>query len=218
MPGEDAHRTGFTRAFAASAIAALAAAVIRALAAPPGTAVPGAAPVAHQKRAEGNAVFRRQGNPRSLPLLDRRCWYNSRVARDVQVSAGRVYDIGLHVVWCAKYRRQVLTGTVGVRLRELIDAKAAEHGWRTAACEIMPDHVHLFVKTTPKDSPAFVANQFKGSTSRTLRQEFPHLRSRLPTLWSRSYFVGQPGAVSAATVQRNIGTQYERPWRKERDR
>ena len=109
------------------------------------------------------------------------------MARDVRVSAGGVYDLGLHVVWCPKYRRQVLSGQVGIGLRELIDAKAAEHGWRIVACEIMPDHEHLFVKTTPKDSPAFVANQFKGSTSRALRQEFPHLRSRLPTRWSRSY-------------------------------
>jgi len=140
------------------------------------------------------------------------------MARDVQVSAGGVYDLGLHVVWCPKYRRQVLSGQVGIRLRELIDAKAAEHGWRLVACEIMPDHVHLFVKTTPKDSPAFVANQFKGSASRALRQEFPHLRSRLPTLWSRSYFAASAGAVSAATVQRYIGTQYERPWRKENAR
>ncbi len=140
------------------------------------------------------------------------------MARDVQVSAGGVYDIGLHVVWCPKYRRQVLVGPVGARLRELVDAKAAEHGWRIVACEIMPDRVHLFVKTTPKDSPAFVANQFKGTTSRALRQEFPHLRTRLPTLWSRSYFVASVGAVSAATVQRYIDTQYERPWRKEHGR
>ena len=140
------------------------------------------------------------------------------MAREVQVSAGGVYDIGLHVVWCPKYRRPVLTGPVADRLRELIDAKTAEHGWRIVACEILPDHVHLFVKTRPKDSPAFVASQFKGSTSRALRQEFPHLRSRLPTLWSRSYFVASVGAVSAAAVQRYIDTQYERPWRKEHAR
>jgi putative transposase len=140
------------------------------------------------------------------------------MARDVQVSAGGVYDLGLHVVWCPKYRRQVLSGQAGIRLRELIGAKAAEHGWRIVACQIMPDHVHLFVKTTPKDSPAFVASQFKGSASRALRQEFPHLRSRLPTLWSRSYFAASVGAVPAATVQRYIDTQYERPWRKENAR
>lgn len=134
--------------------------------------------------------------------------------REVQVSPGGVYDLGLHVVWCPKYRRPVLVGDVAIRLRELIDAKCAEHGWRIVACEVMPDHVHLFVKTRPKDSPSFVANQFKGMTSRVLRQEFPHLRSRLPTLWSRSFFVASVGAVSAATVRRYIDTQYERPWRK----
>jgi putative transposase len=134
----------------------------------------------------------------------------------VQVTAGVAYDLGLHVVWCAKYRRPVLTGAVAQRLRELIDAKAAEHQWRIVACEVMPDHVHLFVNTRPKDSPSYVANQFKGFSSRVLRSEFPHLRSRLPTLWSRSYFVASVGAVSAATVQRYIDTQYERPWRTER--
>jgi len=62
----------------------------------------------------------------------------------------------------------------------------------------------------------YVANQFKGFTSRYLRQEFPVLWSKLPTLWSRSYFVASVGAVSAETVRRYIDTQYERPWRKTR--
>jgi putative transposase len=140
------------------------------------------------------------------------------VPRDVQVSAGAVYDLGLHIVWCPKYRRGVLGGRVAERLRELIEQKATENGWRIVACEIMPDHVHLLVKTGPKDSPSHVANQFKRYTSRVLREEFPHLRSRLPTLWSKSYFAATVGAVSAATVQRYIDTQYERPWRKEKTR
>ena len=140
------------------------------------------------------------------------------MARDVQVSAGGVYDLGLHVAWCPKCRRQVLSGQAGIRLRELIDAKAAERGWRIVACEIMPGHVHLFARTTPKDSPALVASQFKDSASRALRQEFPHLRSRLPALWSRSCFAASAGAVPAAAVRRYIDTRYERPWRKENAR
>ena len=68
------------------------------------------------------------------------------------------------------------------------------------------------------DPPSYVANQLKGYTSRMLRKEFPHLRSRLPTLWSKSYFAATVGTVSAATVQRYIDTQYERPWRKEKTR
>ena len=90
--------------------------------------------------------------------------------------------------------------------------------WQIIALEVMPDDVHLFVKTHPTDSPSHVANLFKGLTSRVLREEFPHLKSRLPTLWSRSYFVATVGAVSASTVQRYIDTQYERPWRKEHEK
>jgi len=133
--------------------------------------------------------------------------------RAVALGAGGPYDLGYHVVWCPKYRRQVLTDAVATRCEELIRSKCAEHDWAIIALEVLPDHVHLFVKAHPKHSPSYIANQLKGSTSRWLRSEFPHLRSRLPTLWSRSFFVATVGAVSAATVQRYIDTQYERPWR-----
>lgn len=136
------------------------------------------------------------------------------MGRAVTTGAGEAWDIGYHVVWCPKYRRPVLTDDIAARCDELIRQKADEHGWKIIALSIEPDHIHLFVKTRPKDSPSFVANQFKGFTSRHLRSEFASLRSRLPTLWSRSYFVASVGAVSAATVQQYIDTQYERPWRK----
>ena len=137
------------------------------------------------------------------------------MTRKVRRYSGGVYDLGLHVVWCPKYRRRVLGGRVAARLRELIEAKATERGWEIIAVEVMPDHVHLFVKHEPKASASYVANQFKGYTSRVLREEFPHLRSRMPTLWSSSLFVASVGAVSADTVPRYIDTQWERPWAKE---
>lgn len=131
--------------------------------------------------------------------------------RRVRRYSSGVHDLGLHVVWCPKYRRQVLEGRVAVRLRELIEQKAAERGWEIVAVEVMPDHVRLFVKHAPKASASYVANQFKGFTSQVLRAEFPHLRSRMPTLWSSSFFVASVGTVSADTVQRYIDTQWERP-------
>jgi putative transposase len=76
--------------------------------------------------------------------------------------------------------------------------------------EVMPDHVHLFVESDPTRAPANIAAQFKGYTSRVLRQEFGSLRSRLPTLWSRSYFACTVGHVSAARIQQYIETQRER--------
>jgi putative transposase len=75
----------------------------------------------------------------------------------------------------------------------------------------MPDHVHLVVRTGPNASPALVAHQCKGFTSRVLRTEFPHLRSRLPTLRSRSSLVASVGHVSQATIRRYIAEQPTRP-------
>ena len=80
-------------------------------------------------------------------------------------TAGSVHSLGFHLVWCPKYRRSVLVGAVANRLRDLIAAKCAERKWTVEALEIMPDHVHLFVRSGPKASPAHVGHQIKGSTS-----------------------------------------------------
>ena len=110
-------------------------------------------------------------------------------------------------MWCPKYRRPVLVDAVADRLRALLAEKADELGMTIHALEVMPDHVHLFVESDPTRCVAEIVNRLKGSTSRLLRQEFPSLRSRLPTLWSRSYFAGSIGHVSAATIERYIAEQ-----------
>jgi putative transposase len=130
---------------------------------------------------------------------------------EYEATAGAVHSLGYHIVWCPKYRKRVLVGPVAVRLRELLETKAAENGWSIEAVEIMPDHVHVFVRARPKDSPSFIANQFKGMTSRVLRLEFPHLRSRIPTMWSKSYFVASVGRVAEATILRYIEEQTTKP-------
>ena len=86
------------------------------------------------------------------------------------------------------------------------------------ALAIMPDHVHLFVKAHRCGCHSPVASQFTGFTSRRMRAGFSHLRTRLPTLWSRSYFARAVGAVPAQTVRGYTGTQDERPWREEHAR
>ena len=126
-------------------------------------------------------------------------------------TAGAVRSLGYHLVWCPKYRRPTLGGRVADRLRELIAAKCVEQGWSVEALEVMPDHVHLFARCGPDAFPARLAHQLKGATSRVLRAEFPHLRSRLPTLWSKSYFVASIGRVSEATIRRYIAEQPTRP-------
>lgn len=63
-----------------------------------------------------------------------------------------VYDIGYHIIWCPKYRRKILTGEIESRLRELLLFKSTENGWVIENMEIMPDHIHIFIKATPSDS------------------------------------------------------------------
>jgi putative transposase len=65
----------------------------------------------------------------------------------------------------------------------------------------MSDHVHIFVRSQPTIAPNRIAAVLKGYTSRILRQEFSELKSKLPTLWSRSYFVSTHGHVSTDTVE-----------------
>jgi len=125
-------------------------------------------------------------------------------------SAGSVYSLKYHLVWCPKFRRKVLVGEIADQLRVLLFQKAKELDVTIAALEIMPDQVHLFIESDPTEAPQRLANQFKGYTSRMLRQTFPQLRSRLPSLWSRSYYVGSIGQVSEETVRRYIEMQTSR--------
>jgi len=118
-----------------------------------------------------------------------------------------VYNIGYHIIWCPKYRRKVLQGHIADRLKVLLNEKAAEINVIIEVMEVMPDHVRLFIKAKPTASPHWVVQQFKGFTSRILRQEFEPLRTRLPTLWTRSYYVESCGHISEDTVKKYIEEQ-----------
>ena len=122
-------------------------------------------------------------------------------------NSGAVFSLKYHLVWCPKYRRPLLEGAIEKRLREVLQDVRAEHVWTIHALEVMPDHVHLFIESDPIYSVAEIVNRLKGASSRILRSEFPALRSRLPTLWSRSYYAGTVGAVSDAVVRRYIESQ-----------
>jgi putative transposase len=118
-----------------------------------------------------------------------------------------VYNIGYHLIWCPKYRRKVLVEQVEIRLKELLLQKAGDIGVIIETMEVMPDHTHLFVKSTPVLSPHYIVQQLKGFTLHELRKEFPSLKSRLPTLWTRSYYCESVGHISAETIKRYIDEQ-----------
>lgn len=127
-------------------------------------------------------------------------------------TSNAVYNNNYHLVWCPKYRRQILTGPIATRLSELIHEVAQKWELQIITFEVQPDHVHLFVSAPPKFSPAKLAQLFKGTTSYVLRLEFPDLKRTIRkagTLWSPGYYVGTAGNVSAATIQKYIDDHRE---------
>ena len=118
-----------------------------------------------------------------------------------------VYNLGYHLIWCTKYRRKVLSPKIELRLKELIRKKAEKIEVEIVEMETMPDHIHILVKSKPTYSPHFIVQQFKGYSSHILREEFSELRSRLPSLWTRSYFCESVGCISTDTIIRYIENQ-----------
>jgi putative transposase len=118
----------------------------------------------------------------------------------------RVHLVVYHLVWCPKRRKAVLTGAIAQECRALIEAVCADQGWTVLELAIQPDHIHLFVQVWPNTSAADVIKLVKGRTSRVLRQKYAVLR-KLPSLWTRSYFVATVGRVSQETIQRYIAAQ-----------
>ena len=118
-----------------------------------------------------------------------------------------VYSCQYHVIFCPKYRRPVLDNEIEKRLKELIFEKQNEYGYEVLDIEIMSDHVHLLLDTNPKIGIFKVVNKIKEYTSRKLREEFPQLKSRLPTLWTRSKFISSAGTVTLEVVKEYIERQ-----------
>ena len=126
---------------------------------------------------------------------------------DVKLTRHAVYNINYHFVWTPKFRRPVLVDGIPERLEELICQKAKELDGEVIELVIQPDHVHLFGSFPPTIAPYQIMHRIKGYTAHVLRREFPHLNSRLPNLWTRSYYVGTAGSVSAKVIEGYIEEQ-----------
>jgi putative transposase len=118
-----------------------------------------------------------------------------------------VYSCKYHVVWCPKYRRSVLVNGVDKRLKWIIFVTAKEYGAEVIELEVMPDHVHLLIEVDPQYGVHRMVRQLKGRSSHILRSEFPSLATRLPTLWTNSYFVSTVGGSPLAVVKQYIENQ-----------
>jgi len=117
------------------------------------------------------------------------------------------YSCKYHVIWCPKYRRHVLTGNVERSLKKIIKEVCEERDCEIIELETMPDHVHLLVECDPQFGIHRLIKQVKGRSSRLLREQYPKLKSRLPTLWTNSYFVSTVGGAPLEVIKQYVENQ-----------
>jgi putative transposase len=118
-----------------------------------------------------------------------------------------VFSCQYHVVFTTKYRRKVLSDNIQKRLKELINEKQNEYEFKIIEIETMSDHVHLLLDVNPHEGIYKIIGKIKGYTSNILREEFPELKRKLPTLWTRSKFISTVGSVSLEVVKKYIEDQ-----------
>jgi len=123
-----------------------------------------------------------------------------------QRSRNKIFLIQYHLVWCPKRRKPVLVGEVKERLEQIIYQVADELGIKVLEVAINPDHIHLFVSAYPTIPVHKIVKRIKGRSSNILRREFPELL-KLPSLWTRSYYVSTIGAVSKEAIEKYIEAQ-----------
>ena len=112
-----------------------------------------------------------------------------------------------HIVWTPKYRRSVLKPPVDRTLKAILKTVAQDTRSKIITMEVMPDHVHALIECDPQFGIHRVVKRMKGRSSHDLRQRYAWLRSRLPTLWTNSYFVATVGSVKVETVKKYIENQ-----------
>lgn len=118
-----------------------------------------------------------------------------------------IFSCQYHVIFCPKYRRPVLHDKIAERLKQLVIEKQKEYNYNIVEQEVMIDHVHLLLDVNPKIGIYTVVSKIKGYTSHQLREEFPELKSKLPTLWTHSRFISTVGNVSLDVVKQYVEDQ-----------
>ncbi len=117
------------------------------------------------------------------------------------------YSCQYHIVWCPKYRRKLLVGAVAERLAQIIREVCQEREAEVLSLEIMPDHVQMLVECDPQFGIHRLVRLIKGRSSRFLRQEFPALKRKLPTLWTNSYCVSTVGGAPLSVIKQYLEKQ-----------
>lgn len=128
-------------------------------------------------------------------------------------TAHSVYDLKYHIVWVTKYRKMILGGEIGLRLRALIRQDCATMDVYILTGHVAADHVHLLVSVPPSIAVSHLVQQLKGRSSRRLMAEFAELKRQYwgRHLWARGYFAVTTGNVTDEMIKQYIASHRDPP-------
>lgn len=118
-----------------------------------------------------------------------------------------VVNICYHIIWCPKYRYKVLVDGVDDRLKQVLEETADEMECSIESMEVIPDHVHIFLRGTPILPVHLIVKNLKAKSARVLREEYPYLKKRMNAMWTRSYYCETIGSISEETIRKYIANQ-----------
>ena len=133
--------------------------------------------------------------------------------RRYRVGSHAKYDLKVHLVWVPKYRKRVLSGPVAVRTRDLLRQIAMENELEIISGKVATDHVHIFLSYRAHQTISQIVQWLKGTSSRLLFQEFPHLKKQYwgQHLWARGYFAVSSGNITDEMIAAYIEDQEGEP-------
>ena len=119
------------------------------------------------------------------------------------------FDIKYHFVWVTKYRKPILHGAVGVRLRDIVREVCRTNEIEILQGAVSRDHVHVLLSCPPNLSPSQIMQYIKGKSSRKLMMEFKHIQKQYwgRHLWARGYFVATSGNITDEAIMQYIQNQ-----------
>ena len=131
---------------------------------------------------------------------------------DLTYGRGYVYSLQYHIVWCTKYRKQVLQNGIDEEIKLMLEELAQEYSFQILAMEVMPDHIHLLLDCKPQFRISDMVKIMKGNTARWLFLKYPELKQSLwgGRLWNPSCCAVTVSGRSREQVTHYINSQKER--------
>lgn len=123
------------------------------------------------------------------------------------------FSLGYHIIWCPKYRHQILKDSIGIELKRILAEICAHYEWKLVSLEIMPDHIHIFIQANPQTAPMEIAKTLKSISAVHLFSKFPNLKRRKfwgSGLWSRGTYYASMGQITEESVKKYIESQKTR--------